>query len=96
MKKIESVGIRGKRWFDRRNGNTYNSVAIFVNGRRVATLGIGYGYGSMYEQRAVKWLLDEYKLKGETYYGLRRLGEENGFDTDVEVIDVGRKSDLDE
>jgi hypothetical protein len=92
--KIKSVGIIGKRWFDRRAGNTYNNVAIYVNGRRVAVLGMSYGYGNMYEQRAVKWLLDEYKLKGEPYYGLRRLGEENAFETDVEVIDVPRKRDL--
>lgn len=67
-----------------------------MNGRRVAVLGMSYGYGDMYRQRAVEWLLREYKLEGESYYSLRRLGEANGFETDEEVIDVPRKRDLGE
>lgn len=100
--KIQHIGIIGKRWFDRVNGNTYNSVQITVNGNRVATLGRGYGYGDYYEQRAVEWLVKHGYLPeveergGSRYKPLWQYARDLGFKKDSQAIDVKRKKDLDE
>jgi hypothetical protein len=96
--KIQHIGIIGKRWFDRVNGNTYNSVQIFVNGARVATLGRGYGYGDHYEQRATQWLVKNGYLPevDRGYKPLWQYASDLGFTKDVQAIDVKRKKDLDE
>ena len=104
--RIRSIGVIGKRWFDRVNGNTYNSVEIFVNGRKEAVLPFGYGYGDYYVQRAVEWLIDrgflyltpdqiERKERTGSTPPLWQLTRERGIEMDYEAIDVPRKRDLD-
>jgi len=56
LEDVKTITVIGKRWFQRTYGNTYNSAQIMVNGRTVANLPEDYGYGSMYMQRATKWL----------------------------------------
>ena len=99
--RIQSIFVLGKRWFDRVNGNTYNSVEIFVNGRKVAILPFGYGYGDYYEQRAEEWLIDHGFLEVERYPSgghppLWRVAKEQGFEYEREAIDVSRKRDLEQ
>lgn len=99
--KIKHVGIIGKRWFDRVNGNTYNSVRIFINGAPVKTLGRAYGYGDYYKQRAEEWLIKNGYLKAEKcatggYPSLHTIARDMGFKYDSQAIDVPRKKDLDE
>ena len=55
MKKIESMRIEAKRWFQRSYGNTYHTVKVFVNGEAL-TSEITYGYGSHYLQTAAELL----------------------------------------
>ncbi|MDA3806859.1 MAG: hypothetical protein PF440_03010 [Thiomicrorhabdus sp.] len=56
MKKLYNVVV--KEWFDKQNGNSYNSVRISSNvtGDLLTALPIGYGYGDGGEQRASEWL----------------------------------------
>ena len=54
--KVNLIQIIGKRWFQTSYGNTYNTVKIYVNNEYVKTLGMEYGYGSFYRQRAEIWL----------------------------------------
>lgn len=51
-----SYHIEGRRWFQRTNGNTYNTVTIFKDGEVIADLPMEYGYGDYYLQRAQEWL----------------------------------------
>ena len=60
MKKIESMRIEAKRWFQRSYGNTYHTVKVFVNGEAL-TSEITYGYGSHYLQTAAELLEDNGK-----------------------------------
>jgi hypothetical protein len=53
---MKTLQLIGRRWFDRTYGNTYNSVAIYVDGELVASLPYGYGYADYYLQRAMEWL----------------------------------------
>ncbi len=101
--KIQHIGLIGKRWRDRVNGNTYNSVQIMVNGKTVATLAQGYGGGSMYEDRAAVWLVKNGYLPEierlaphmPNYKSIGQYARDLGFKYDSQVLDVPRKKDLD-
>lgn len=58
---LKTVNIVGKKWFDRVNGNTYNSVAVTVNqglkNEFSFRLPITYGYGEYYVQRTIEHLV---------------------------------------
>ena|ERR1035441_1454319 len=56
----KSVYIQGRTWFDKVNGNTYNSAAVFVDGSLRFSLGVEYGYGHTWENRAI----DELETRG--------------------------------
>ena len=74
MTKVKKIEIWGKEWFQKSYGNSYNAVKIYINDKKVATLPIAYGYGSVYEQRGEEWLEENGYLKGKqpfdylTYY----------------------------
>ena len=57
MEKIYSFVVKGRKWWDKVNGNTYNSAKVYViiNGVCVETLicNYGYGYGSDYYYKAI-------------------------------------------
>ena len=55
MKKIETLKIYGKRWFQKSYGNTYHTVTVIVNGEEMKS-GITYGYGNHYLQTAADML----------------------------------------
>lgn len=44
MKKINTLEISAKRWFQRSCGNTYHVVKAVVNGQEVVVSDISYGY----------------------------------------------------
>jgi hypothetical protein len=98
--KIHSVTILGRRWFQRGPGNTYNTATIMVNGKTVHHIPYGYGYGQMYEQRAMEWLLDNGFFPGEKpykhggYRPLWQIAQDRGFHYESSAIDVPRKRDL--
>ena len=47
-KKIKSITILGRKWWDKQNGNTYNTAQIMVNGETVGKTPFQYGYGDHY------------------------------------------------
>jgi len=54
---IKSVHALAKEWFDKVNGNSYNSVRVDINnGEKFIFLPFGYGYGKFYEHRVLKEL----------------------------------------
>ena len=55
MKKINTMKIEGKRWFQRSYGNTYHTVKVFVNDE-ILKSEITYGYGSNYLTTAAELL----------------------------------------
>lgn len=89
MKKIESMRIDAKRWFQRSYGNTYHTVKVFVNGE-VLKSEITYGYGNHYLQTAAELLKDNgYEIPENSGEAFRLV---SGYDHTVE--DVKRKKDL--
>lgn len=89
-KKIESLKIYGKRWFQKSCGNTYHSVTIIVNGIELY-VGCSYGYGNHYLQTTLEALQDEYDIPTE-YGEFLKFLHDNNFT--YSVTDVNRKKDL--
>lgn len=58
MKKINTLEIRAKKWFQRSYGNTYHVVKVIVNDDIVLQSGITYGYGRHYLTTAANLLRD--------------------------------------
>jgi hypothetical protein len=89
MKKINTMKIKGKRWFQRSYGNTYHTVKVFVNGE-VLKSEITYGYGSHYLQTAAELLKENgYDIpedNGKAYAYVAKFQHT--------VEDVKRKKDL--
>jgi hypothetical protein len=86
--KTKIIHISGRRWFDRKNGNTYFSSSIYVNGVLVERIPYEYGYGEQYLRDSMKLLINKGYLPRATY------AEQRGIRFTTEVADVARKSDL--
>lgn len=46
------ITILARRWFERRNGNTYHSCRVFINGQEIGYTPFHYGYDEQYMQTA--------------------------------------------
>jgi hypothetical protein len=66
-KKTRSITIIGLLHTDR-NGNTYNTATILVNGVMVHKTDRQYGYGCQYEEIAADWLEDNKYLPGREHH----------------------------
>ena len=86
-KKIDSLQIIGKRWFQKSYGNTYHSVKVYVN-NEILIKEICYGYGNQYLQTALE-LLKQAGYNINTFSDLRSI---EGFTENA--TDVKRKKDL--
>ena len=89
MKKIESLRIYGRRWFQKLYGNTYHTVTVIVNGEEIKSR-ITYGYGTHYLQTAAELLRENgYDVQEDTGKAFSFISK-----YDHSVIDVKRKKDL--
>lgn len=89
MKKINTLEIIGKRWFQKSYGNTYHTTTVIVNGEELKS-GIKYGYENAYLQTAADLLrANGYEVPADNIEAFRMVCE---YPHDVE--DVNRKKDL--
>jgi hypothetical protein len=58
LRKVDSVTITGRRWFQRSCGNTYHTACILFGQGVRAHLPKEYGYGERWQQTAREWLKD--------------------------------------
>ena len=86
-KKINTLQIVGRRWFQKTYGNTYHAVKVYVNDE-ILVKDFCYGYGNQYLQTAIE-LLQKAGYNINTFSDLRSI---EGF-TET-VTDVKRKKDL--
>lgn len=92
MKKIETLVIRGRRWFQKLYGNTYHTVTVVVNGH-ILKSGIQYGYGNQYLVTAADLLRENgYDIPENNTEALGALKEIS--ENDYEAVEVKRKKDL--
>lgn len=90
------IFIKGKRWFDRRYGNSYFSAEIFIDGKLVHTLPAQYGADKQYFHEAWRWLVEKGIVPGIRHMLARDVAKEQGIALDYYAIDVKRFRDLDE
>jgi hypothetical protein len=61
MKKIKTIDVEGKEWFDRTCGNSYFAARVTVDyglkTERVLVVPMQYGYGQQYEHEAFRTLV---------------------------------------
>jgi hypothetical protein len=90
--------VKALRWFDKINGNTYHSVAVFNGNELIGKENFVYGYGEHYRQTAFEILIN-----AGYYEGTRRANgtyeELNKFQDDLRkglvfCDDVTRKQKL--
>lgn len=99
-RKMSSLVLVGRRWFNKNFGNTYHSVEIIADGKPVHKVPYAYGYGDQWEYSARDWLDSNGYLPGrETKEGtpgeaLWRYCERVGIQYTRTVVDVQRKKDL--
>jgi hypothetical protein len=90
-----SVTIIGRRWFDRRAGNTYFSAVGLIDGVEVASIDYEYGYGDQYEQSMFDLLISGgFIPEGEKLSRPSDHCRALGLAYFATVADVARKGDL--
>jgi hypothetical protein len=96
---MKIIHIAGKRHFDR-NGNTYHSTQVFIDGEFKIYNEYEYGYDDHYKQTAIqnairKGILPE-RIRHEngTYDSIKEYGEKNNLKFSFSVADVSRLKDL--
>lgn len=93
---METLHISGRRWRQRVYGNTYHSVAIYVDGEHVHTAPMQYGGDEQYLWTATRWLMENGHLPKMKTLGHIRIYCEDKEDIKYthEVADVKRERDL--
>lgn len=103
---VHLIVVLGRRWFDRKNGNTYNTVHVIVqgvqDGKPFTTekhLGFDYGYGDHYVDRAAQCLTEAGYIDPKVYpNGSREPLWAYCADHDIKLVrtvaDVAKKGDL--
>lgn len=88
MKKINTLKIEGRRWFQKSCGNTYHSVTVYVNDE-VLRKDFEYGYGNQYLQTAIEL------LQANGYNDIKTFSDLRAIPNFIEnVVDVQHKKDL--
>lgn len=88
MKKINTLKIEGRRWFQKSCGNTYHSVTVYVNDE-VLRKDFEYGYGNQYLQTAIEL------LQANGYNDIKIFSDLRAIPNFIEnVVDVQHKKDL--
>lgn len=93
-KKIKSIQVVGRRWFQKSYGNTYNTVKISVNQGDWIILEEEYGYGDYYIQRAHDYLIKNKIIDCDQMTPLYRYCDDNKIIFMTSVQDVPREKDL--
>jgi hypothetical protein len=90
MKKIR---LFGRRWFDAKWGNTYNTVEIHIDGVLVHKTSMQYGYDSHFITIGFEWLSANGYIPGYESPPWRWCSD-NNIQLDTPYTDVSREKDL--
>lgn len=79
---IKTIDVHGKEWFDRVNGNSYNSSRITINygmaDQTLITTPFQYGYGDFYMQAASQAIKERFNHEAKGYIPLWQFCQDNG------------------
>lgn len=83
MQKTITVTVR--QWFDKVNGNSYQSYAVFYNGSKIAVSPFSYGFSAGFAQdKAYKLLNMHHELRSSRIQDIKV----------IDVVEVMRRKDL--
>jgi hypothetical protein len=85
--------VVGRRWFDKKNGNTYHTSEIYINNEFIHKTEFTYGYGDQYYWTAWDWLMANGYVKNK-FSPPRIWCEDNNIKWCTTVSDVGSKKNL--
>jgi hypothetical protein len=100
VESVKRVEIRGLRWFDSVNGNTYFSAIGLVNNIEIVRIPFEYGYDNHYINEIAKSLEDKGFMPDRKHYshGGREQAWSYFRDRNIEFVtsvkDVSSKKDL--
>jgi hypothetical protein len=81
MKKIKTIDVHAKEWFDRVNGNSYFSARVTINyampDEETLYIPFQYGYGDHYRDIAMKYLQNAGHIEASYMSRLWRYCDEN-------------------
>ena len=81
MKKVKTIDIEAKEWFDKINGNSYFSGLVTVNygmdSQTTFIMPFQYGYGDQYLQEAKSILSDSQHIRIKGFGSLYGYCEDN-------------------
>ncbi len=99
--KARSIVIVGRRWFDAKNGNTYHTSEVIIDGVRAWQSPVTYGYDDSYIETAADWLEEfappvvmRMRYANGAKQGLRGACEVAGILLVCSRVDVRIKADL--
>lgn len=73
-RKISSLFVEAREYFDKTGGNSYFSARIYIDGELRGYLPFQYGYGSQFETEARRYLdLSGYDIEGDDMAPLWQL-----------------------
>lgn len=93
---VNKLELLGRKWFERRNGNTYFSAVALHNGLEIARIDFEYGYGDqwLYEiSKAIKTSCFEARQSDQPWQYIDKL-ELQGIAVFTNCEQVTRKRDL--
>lgn len=90
---MKIITVIGKRWFDK-NGNTYHSSTVYIDGEFIGKIPFQYGYGDCYLQTAFNFLYLKGLVGEDCTFPYWKYCQDNGIKLITEVSDVGGKKDL--
>jgi hypothetical protein len=99
-KKIKTITVVGKRWFQKTYGNTYFSAVGIIDGEVVTSIPFEYGYDEMYLQQTTRDMVKKGLLPGIEEYehggteSLWRYCDKHNIKLNYSASDVARKKDL--
>jgi hypothetical protein len=95
VRKVNSIAIIGRRWFDKQAGSTYHSTTILINGMFYQYIPFTYGYEDHYQQTARQVLESNGYLNGiEDNEALWQFCEKKNIKLYCTVADVSHRKDL--
>jgi hypothetical protein len=99
MNEPSHIHVSGRRWLDKKNGNTYHTVRVWVDGQFAVEHGMTFGYDNQYLETAHDALAANDLLPVEYYSNgvrktLARTCEDRNIRLSYDCADVGRKRDL--
>lgn len=93
---LKTIHVEGRLWFDKKNGNTYHSARVTIDGDTVLAVPFQYGYGDQYvysaqEAMAEAGIVPMDRHPNGSVQPLWQVAREHGIGLTYDAAYVGRR-----